>query len=65
LTAAIDDLEVEPLLEPDVAFGAYLAQEGERLVITPEQGVLAVVDDFAGLRIRKRARARFSPRPQR
>jgi hypothetical protein len=53
---AIDDLDVEPIVEGDVALGANRLQERERLVIAPEDRVLAVIDDLAGRRVRKRRR---------
>ena len=53
VTGAVDDLEVEPLIEPDVAVGADLAEKIEGLVIAAKQRVLPVVDHLARGRIRE------------
>jgi hypothetical protein len=54
---AIDDVEGEIALDENVLRGADATQEPERLVITANQHVLAVVDAFAGSRIGERAGA--------
>src|SRR5260221_3704297 len=57
LSAAIDHRHRQLRLQADVLGGADVAQECERLRVTAEEDVLAVVDQFAGDAIAERRRA--------
>ena len=49
--SAIDEVDIEVRLQPDAILCAQLPEERERLVVTSEQHVLAVVDPLACLGI--------------
>ena len=53
----VDHRHAELRLQAHVLLGADVAQERERLGVAAEQDVLPVVDELAGLAIRKRRRA--------
>ena len=61
---AIDHRHGQLRLEVDVVVRADVTEEAERLRIAPEQDMLAVVDELAGLAIGKCGRAAAEPRPR-